>query len=1168
MCHANAVAPLDSFQSDSLSTVDSFIARWDGTAMAERANAQLFLAELCDALGVPRPDPAMGGGGDYRFEAPVTHHEADGTTSTRRIDLYRRGRFVCEAKQGGSPYRQAGLFGGASETDRRAHVRNTPAWARHMQQAKGQAEGYARDLPGEWPPFIVVCDVGFCIDLYADFSGTGKHYAQFPDRERFRIYLPDLRDPDIRDQLRAVWLDPASLNPATRRAQVTREIAALLAKLASALEGNPAKPRHAPKRVATFLMRCIFCMFAQSVGLLPRSSFSALLERCRGDLPHFMGFMASLWRDMDAGGFCGALGADVLRFNGGLFRPGPHGGADPLPLMADELELLIVAAGRNWADVEPAIFGTLLENALDRDERGKLGAQFTPRPFVERLVLPAVMEPLRTDWDGVRAAAEEAMKAGDAKAAARLVRAFHAELCAVRVLDPACGTGNFLYVTMELMKRLEGEVLDALAGLEGGEAGRLDMGGVTVDPHQFLGLDVNPRAVPVAELVLWIGYLQWHFRTHGAAPPAEPILRDFKNIREADALLSYKDKKEERDAKGNPVTRWGGRTKLHPITGEQVPDETDRELVWRPVGGMQAPWPQADFIVGNPPFVAGKDMRDELGSGYAKALWAAYPKVPPSADLAMFFWWRASEATAAGKARRFGFITSNSIRQVFCRRVVAAALDARPPLHLAFAIPDHPWTLGAGSAAVRIAMTVAAPSAGPGRLLTVTHEGTGDVPDVTLAETKGVVNADLTVGASPADAKPLRANERICSPGVKLHGAGFIVTPTTARALGLGRVPGLDQHIRPYLNGRDMTGRSRGVMVIDLDGLSSDTVRERFPEVFQHVLLHVKPERDHNNERYRRENWWLFGRNNAVLRSAIRGLPKYIATVETAKHRVFVFQPATVIPDNMLVCIASAEAWHLGVLSSRFHVTWTLSAGGDLEDRPRYNKTVCFDPFPFPAATPAQQAAIAHAAEAIDAHRNARLAAHRHLTLTGLYNLLDALRAGRPLTDAERDTLDAGQVATLQHLHDELDAAVAAAYGWPANLPAAEVVARVVALNRARMAEEAAGQVRWLRPDYQAPAEQRRREQQTALDMDEGAAALPAWPKAVPAQYVALRTVLARGTPFASRDLATWFRGARAAKLAPMLETLVALGQARATEGGRYVATLALFVALFNATSC
>ena len=255
-----------------------------------------------------------------------------------------------------------------------------------------------------------------------------------------------------------------------------------------------------------------------------------------------------------------------------------------MTITADELELLITAAAKDWADVEPAIFGTLLEKALDAKERGRLGAQFSPRAFVERLVLPTVMEPLRIDWDGVRAAAEEELKAGNARAAADLVRGFHAQLCAVRVLDPACGTGNFLYVTLELMKRLEGEVLDTLAGLDAGEVRRLDMGGATVDPHQFLGLDVNPRAVPVAELVLWIGYLQWHFRTHGKAPPAEPILRDFHTIQEQDALaVLHPHRAGAGRGRQAGDAQWGGRTKLHPITGEQVPDETDRMPVERPI---------------------------------------------------------------------------------------------------------------------------------------------------------------------------------------------------------------------------------------------------------------------------------------------------------------------------------------------------------------------------------------------------------------------------------------------------------------------------------------------------------------------------------------------------------------------------------------------------------
>ena len=1138
--------------------VDAFIARWDGTERAERANYIPFLNELCDLLGVPRPEPAKGSGGAYRFERSVTHYEADGTTTTRRIDLFKRDCFVLEAKQGASQHRtQASLFPTADEAQHRANVRETPGWARYMLAAKGQAEGYARDLPAAegWPPFLIVCDVGFCLDLYSDFSGMGKHYAQFPDLQRFRLYLPDLRDAAVRDRLRMVWTDPLALNPARRRTEVTRQIAALLARLAVALEGPRGGTRHAPQHVATFLMRGIFCMFAQSVGLLPEGAFTALLERCRGNPPAFVGLIGDLWRSMDAGGFSAALAATVLRFNGGLFRAGVHGGADPLPVQDSELDLLILASRKDWSEVEPAIFGTLLENALDKDLRARLGAQFTPRAFVERLVLPTVMEPLRLDWDGVRAAAETALNAGDAKQAAALVRDFHARLCHTRVLDPACGTGNFLYVTLELMKRLEGEVLDALAAMEPG-AGRLDMAGAAVDPHQFLGLDKNPRAVPVAELVLWIGYLQWHFRTHGHVPPAEPILRDFRTIQERDALLDYARTEPHKDKQGAWVTRWGGRTTLQPITGEAVPDETDQVMDERPVRPKPAAWPDAEFIVGNPPFVAGKDMRQELGNGYAEALWAAYPKVPRSADLALFFWRKAAQLAAAAKVRRFGFITSNSLRQKFCRQVLADAITARKPLHLVFAIPDHPWAQGRGTAAVRIAMTVAERGRDEGKLWTVTREDRSDVPTVEFAERKGTINADLTMGATPADAQALRANERICSPGVKLHGAGFIVSPATAAGLGLGKVEGLSAHIRPYLNGRDITGHSRNAMIIDLFGLTEEQVRKRYPAVFQHILLRVKPERDAkkgspDGAQYARD-WWLFGKTRPELRAALDDLSRYIATVETAKHRTFFFLPASVLPDNRLICVASADAFHLGVLSSRIHVAWALAIGALLEDRPIYTKSLAYDPFPFPAATAPQRTEIAALAEELDAHRKRAQADHPHLTLTLLYNVLDAIRSGRALTPAERDVLDAGQVAVLRHLHDRLDAAVAAAYGWPADLAPDAIVERVVALNRERVGEEAEGLVRWLRPDYQAGPELRRRAEQGALDVAEGDGTAPPWPRKTPEQFVALRAALSRGGPARPRDLARLFRGVSDRKLDEMLRTLVALGQARDAGAGRY----------------
>jgi hypothetical protein len=312
-------------------------------------------------------------------------------------------------------------------------------------------------------------------------------------------------------------------------------------------------------------------MFAEDVGLLPEDSFKALMERYIGKADKFHRVAKNLWDEMNLGNFSTALETDILRFNGGLFRD-----AEAIPLTEEQLLMLVNAARSDWRDVEPAIFGTLLERALEPRERHKLGAHYTPRAYVERLVMPTVIEPLRHDWENVKAAAVQLARGGDEAGALAEVRKFHQSLCAVTVLDPACGSGNFLYVTMEHMKRLEGEVLDLAEDL-GEDQYFLEMDQHTVDPHQFLGLEINPRAVPITELVLWIGYLQWHFKTRGKALPAEPVLKNFRNIRCADALLDYDGTELERDEKGKPVTRWDGHTtKTDPNTGREVPDESAR----------------------------------------------------------------------------------------------------------------------------------------------------------------------------------------------------------------------------------------------------------------------------------------------------------------------------------------------------------------------------------------------------------------------------------------------------------------------------------------------------------------------------------------------------------------------------------------------------------------
>ena len=419
-------------------------------------------------------------------------------------------------------------------------------------------------------------------------------------------------------------------------------------------------------------MRCIFTMFAEDVELLPKDSFKTLLEGRRGKLATFPDMVRSLWTAMDRGDFSPILERKLLRFNGQLF-------ADPtaLPLTDAQLELLIGAAGADWKAVEPAIFGTLLERALNPVERHKLGAHYTPRAYVERLVIPTIVEPLREDWSAVQTAAVTLAKANKLEEAREEVQGFLKKLCSVTVLDPACGSGNFLYVTLEHLKRLEGEVRDALRGF--GEKQEVFEGvGFTVDPHQLLGIELNPRAAAIAELVLWIGYLQWHFRTFGNRMPAEPVIKAFRNIECRDAVLAYDRTEPVLDEASRPVTRWDGRTtKPHQVTGEEVPDETAQVPVLRYINPKKAIWPKADYIVGNPPFVGTRRMRLTLSDGYVEALTRAMPEVPENADYVMYWWDQAAELLRSGGLRQFGLITTNSISQSFNRATLRRHLSAK-----------------------------------------------------------------------------------------------------------------------------------------------------------------------------------------------------------------------------------------------------------------------------------------------------------------------------------------------------------------------------------------------------------------------------------------------------------------------------------------------------------
>ncbi len=1151
----------------------AFIARWQGVTASELSTAQSFVIDLCALLGVDKPHPTPEQ--SYMFERPITFQHGDGSTSAGRIDCYKRGHFVLEAKKLHAPSHTKGFDNG-------------------LLRARSQAEGYARALPaGEGrPPFLLVVDVGNVIEVYAEFTRSGATYTPFPDPRSHRLALADLAQPQVLARLHGIFTAPDTLDPARISAQVTRDVAALLAELAKSLEeslraeyaqNTPLAPASkapaASEKVAAYLTRCLFCMFAEDVGLLPPESFTNLLERYREQPATLQQMLRILWADMDKGGFCAALAQPVLHFNGKLFK-GAESDGYSLPLTAAQIDLLLQAAHANWREVEPAIFGTLLERALDPTERHALGAHYTPRAYVERLVLPTVIAPLRAEWDNARAAAlvlahEAAQASGkaaqDKLAAARAqVQQFHHRLCSLRVLDPACGSANFLYVTLEHLKRLEGEVLNQLEDL-GHSQDSLGFAGETVTLQQLRGIELNDRAAALAELVLWIGWLQWHVRTCGLGSVAQPVVHNWGNIECRDAALAWDAQELARDAAGQPLTRWDGRTTTtHPTTGEAVPDPSAQVPQWHYSGARQADWPQADFIVGNPPFIGNKRMREALGDGYVQALRRAWPQVPESADLVMYWWHHAAQLVAQNKVERVGLITTNSLTMVFNRRVVQAALNAGT--HLDMAIADHPWVDSSSGAAVRIAMTVLAAGRGEGLLHQVTEEKEGREGEilVELKTTPGIIHADLTVGANTASLKTLLANKGLACPGVQLSGQGFILSPAEAQAM---HAAGSGALVKRYFTGRDLMQSMREQYVIDTFGFDGVSLRDTHPAIYQWLFDRVKPERDLNPRDSYRIQWWRHAETRSKFRSALDGLTKVIVTSRTARHRIFQFTEAASLPETKVLIFALNDAFSLGILQSDLHVTFANHTGGWLGvgNDSTYNHTDCFEKFPFPTPatglTPALHSQIAELAEKIDTHRKQVLAAHSAagLTLTGLYNTLAALRAGRPLTAKEKTQHQQGLVAVLRELHDQLDAAVLTAYGLPATADTQQCLQHLVQLNAERAREEAQGHIHWLRPALQNPQKSLQNQellgqtgqalegdltsQKSLLKQEQKTA--QAWPKTLPEQIQALAGALT-AQPQTLPQLATHFKGRALAKtLPPLLETLTVLGRAhKASLGG------------------
>lgn len=914
-------------------TPANFAAKWERVTTTERASAQSHFLDLCELLEVDKPLDVDPEGTFYTFERAVTK-----TTGGKGFaDVWKRGHFAWEYK----------------------------GKRKNLADAYVQLLLYRDDL--ENPPLLVVCDlVNF--EVHTNFTGTPKQV------HRFTIH--DLENPETRQLLKWVFTDPERLNPKYHRERVTQEASQQIGALALTLQARG----HDPQTVAHFLMQLVFALFAEDVGLLPDKLMTRILDRTRNRPDQAQRYLSELFQAMATGG--DVLLEEVPYFNGGLFDS-----REALPLEAPELALLAEAARLDWSQVEPVIFGTLFERSLDPAKRSQLGAHYTSREDILRVVEPVVLAPLRAEWEAVRGRVDTYVQATDlsglGERAAQNQRntnvnqpitGFLDRLHRLRVLDPACGSGNFLYVAMQQLKELEKEVV-AFAQEVGSPGFQL------VGPRQFYGLELNVFAHELASIVVWIGYLQWNY-LNGLSNRQTPILERLDTIRRQDALL---------DGEG----------------------ETE--------------WPEADYIVGNPPFLGNYKMRQEVGDAYTETLYRTFTgRLPNKADFVCYWFEKARAQIANGKAERAGLIATNSIRGGANRRVLERIKDSGG-IFMAYA--DEPWILE--GAAVRVSL--------------IGFDDGSEVAKVLDGQPAAIINADLTGSTDVNQAKKLPENADITFEGIKPAG-DFVISDEVAQAWLRSPNPNGRSNadvLKPYINGRDLAQRPRRAWLIDFYPKSLQEASE-YLLPFSHVEENVKPARLSNRDKFSKDFWWLHQRPRPDMRQALEPLTRYIAVTRHSKHLVFVWLGSETLPDSALVVIAKDDDFTFGILHSKPHKVWALVMGTSLEDRPRYTPTTCFETFPFPRPTDTQRADIEKWAKYLNEVRSQLLKADPSHTMTKLYNDLTDLRATR---DSKHPAY------SLLLAHEKLDAAVAAAYGWEWPMTDDALLAALLALNLERAAK-------------------------------------------------------------------------------------------------------------------
>lgn len=973
-------------------TPAQFIARWQNNKLTERAGAQAHFDDLCELLGVEKPRDAD----NYCFERGAKKSGGgDGWA-----DVWKRNHFAWENKKPG----------------------------RDLNKALKQLTDYSLQL--ESPPLLVVCDRERII-IHTAFTG-------YPDEPR-EIRIEDLVDDGKRQILKWVFTEPLRLRPEKSTAAVTQEAAERYAALADAMRQRGLDS----SQVAHFLVQCLFCMFAEDEGLLPEKIFTGLLAAAKNDVAKASDRITKLFTAMQEPK--GVYGNDDIEwFNGGLFK---HI-AVPLITLSDLETLRAASADMDWRAIDPTIFGTLFERGLG-SKRAALGAHYTDTGTIAKLVDPLVHDPLMLEWEEVRVKiADQMTKANafdEAKAAAgavkvtaqgkkemerkltaakaastralneanALYRVFLLRLGSFRVLDPACGSGNFLYLALKALRDVEKR---AQVGAQ--ELGLQAETTLQTGPQNILGLEINEFAAELARVTVWIGDIQW-CRQNGWPHSLNPILKPLDGIEHRDALLN---------------------------------DD-----------GSEASWPQADVIVGNPPFIGDKKMRGELGSRYVNTLRAKFAdRVPGGADFVCYWFEKARAQIETGKLHAAGLVSTNSIKGGANRKVLDRIVETS---RIFSAWSDEPWVND--GAAVRVSMT------GFGK-----HDAT-TLNGIEVAH----IHADLTAaeGVDASQAVVLTENADTAYFGIQKTGPFDIDGKLGRSWLSQPNPNGKPNSdvVKPWFGGLDITGRPLDKWIVDFGTNMGSDQASLYETPFAYVEAYVKPTRIGKGEARTNEIWWVFQRSRPLMREAVKGLTRFIVTPETPTHTVFAFIPNNVVADKNLIVIARDDNATFGVLSSRFHTVWVRKLGSPYGNHPtarRYNSSRVFETFPFPKGlTPkdtktvaphtAPSRAIADAAQKLDQHRTNWLNPEQWTDWVITPEEQAAGFPKRPVAkpgheaDLKKRTLTNlynVRPAWLTSAHETLDMAVAAAYGWNDYAPDwsdEEILRRLFALNKLRSAK-------------------------------------------------------------------------------------------------------------------